>query len=71
MLLAKKTLFIAYNTMDSLMKWAKKAERTMQSRVEADDCPVYFCYDLDMWKMKRIRGRMERDGKGTVYCFDY
>lgn len=166
-LLTENVPFIVYNTMDSLMKWAKKTERTMQSRmeavfrrkgyrvppgavmfgkgmdmlvrllesgggvkgnlfmlddiyermyfipliweaqiqirllvkpeeetrlrsflasalwkvnetdgaladgVEADGCPVYFCYDLDMWKMKRIRGRVERDGKGTVYCFDY
>ncbi|MDR1551029.1 MAG: hypothetical protein LBT06_20920 [Hungatella sp.] len=166
-LLTAKTPYIVYNTMDSLMKWAKKTERTMRSRMETvfrgngyrvpagavmfgkkmemlarlvestggvkgnlfmlDDIyeqmyfvpliqeaqiqmrlllkpeedrslreflgsalwkvnetegaladgvdmkgsPVYFCYDLDMWRLKRIRGKLDRDGKGTIYCFDY
>ncbi|WP_314723564.1 hypothetical protein [Enterocloster bolteae] len=39
-----------------------------------EDCngnPVYFCYDLELWKLKRIRGKLDRDGRGTIYCFDY
>lgn len=35
-LLTSMKTYIMYNSMDSLMKWAKKTERTMRSRCEGD-----------------------------------
>ena len=166
-LLTSMKPYIVYNSMDSLMKWAKKTERTMRSRLEAvfrnkgyrspadavmfgyrldmlvrilesdggikgnlfalDDIyeqiyfiplikeaqiqvrllvkpeedrrlrdflctalwklneedgalddgvdhngnPVYFCYDLELWRLKRVCGKIEREGRGIIYCFDY
>lgn len=166
-LLTAAKMYIVYNSMDSLMKWAKKTERTMRSRMEVvfrnkgyhapadavmfgnrtdmllrllesdggikgnlfalddiyeriyfiplikeaqiqvrlmmnpeedrrlrdflctalwkvngavgalddgvdrDGNPVYFCYDLELWRLKRVCSKIEREGRGTIYCFDY
>lgn len=39
--------------------------------VDSSGNPVYFCYNLELWRLKRVRGKIEREGKGVIYCFDY
>ena len=39
--------------------------------VDSSGNPVYFCYNLELWRLKRVRGKIEREEKGVIYCFDY
>ena len=48
-----------------------EADGALDSGEDRNGNPVYFCYDMELWRLKRIRGKLDRDGRGTIYCFDY
>lgn len=48
-----------------------EADGALNDGVDSNGNPVYFCYDLELWRLKRVRGKIEREGKGVIYCFDY
>ncbi|XBX07568.1 hypothetical protein QMP26_05225 [Enterocloster clostridioformis] len=48
-----------------------EADGALYDGVDCDGNPVYVCYDLELWSLKRVRGKIEREGRGTIYCFDY
>lgn len=33
--------------------------------------PVYFCYELDMRQLLRVRQELEWKQKGSIFCFSY
>lgn len=37
--------------------------------VDRNGNPVYFCYDLELWRLKRACGKIEREGKGNQLLF--
>ena len=47
------------------------ADGALNDGVDRDGNPVYFCYDLELWRLKRVCGKIERVGRGNIYCFDY
>ena len=47
------------------------ADGALDDGVDRDGNPVYFCYELELWRLKRVCGKIEREGRGTIYCFDY
>lgn len=40
-------------------------------RIDAKGCPVYFCWLLELWQIRRIADQTARSGKGKVVCLDY
>lgn len=40
-------------------------------RADAEGCPVYFCWLLDLWQIRRAADRIVRSRKGKVVCLDY
>lgn len=48
-----------------------EADGALDDGVDCDGNPVYVCYDLELWRLKRVRWKIERDGRGIIYCFDY
>ena len=47
------------------------ADGALDDGVDCNGNPVYFCYDLELWRLKRVKGKIEREGRGIIYCFDY
>lgn len=47
------------------------ADGSLDDGVDYDGNPVYFCYDLELWRLNRVRGKIEREERGIIYCFDY
>lgn len=40
-------------------------------RTDQEGCPVYFCWLLELWQIRRIADQTARSGKGKVVCLDY
>jgi len=40
-------------------------------RIDAEGCPVYFCWLLDLWQIRRIADQTARSRIGKVVCLDY
>lgn len=55
----------------SVLCRVNEADGALDSGEDRNGNPVYFCYDMELWRLKRIRGKLDRDGRGTIYCFDY
>jgi len=52
--------------------WKKtETDGALNDGVDSSGNPVYFCYNLELWRLKRVRGKIEREGNGIIYCFDY
>ena len=55
----------------SVLWRVNEADGALDSGEDRNGNPVYFCYDMELWRLKRIRGKLDRDGRGSIYCFDY
>lgn len=52
--------------------WKLHDESTdLSEGITREGTPVYFCYDLELWKLKRIKEKLVRDGNGILFCFYY
>ncbi|WP_283683468.1 hypothetical protein [Parablautia sp. Marseille-Q6255] len=49
----------------------KEREYDLSEGYDAHGNPVYFCYELDMQQLLRIKKEMLWNRTGTIVCFDY
>ena len=53
------------------LKQTKHTEYQASAGTDRSGNPAYFCYELDMRQLLRVRQELGWNGQGSIFCFPY
>lgn len=60
-----------YQFLCTALKETEHAQYRLHAGTDDSENPVYFCYELDLCQLLRIRQETEWKQNGSIFCFPY
>ena len=60
-----------YQFLCTALRQTENRKYQVSAGMDREGNPVYFCYELDMRHLLRVKQELEWKGRGSIFCFSY
>lgn len=71
LLLSQQKKMQVYDLMCEILSRRKEKEYAIYDGYDEQGIPVYFCYELELRRLLRVKQEIVWQGRGTIICLDY